>query len=65
MNLDYPIIRDGFDIEGNRKIAKFRRRGDFTITLRGNLNELPGIEQELESISKQIKNVSIHCTKDI
>ena len=64
MSLDYPIIRNGFDIDGDIKIAKFKRRGDFIITLDGNLEELPDIERELETISNKGQSVRINCTRD-
>ena len=64
MNLNYPIIRDGFDIEGDTKIGKFKRRGDFIITLAGSLGELPSIEQELKTISNKSQEVHIHCTRE-
>ena len=64
MSLDYPIIRNGFDIDGDIKIAKFKRRGDFIITLDGNLEELPDIERELETISNKSQSVRINCTRD-
>lgn len=64
MNLDYPIIRDGFEVEGDRKIAKFKRRGDFTITLNGKLDELAKIEKELKTILDKSQDVYIRCTRD-